>query len=48
MTRYQALRRINCGPATAGAIAFLNWLFYVPAGEISFVHVVIEYDAEES
>ena len=47
MTRYQVLRRIGCGPLTAGCIAFLNWLWGAPAGRIGFMTLTIEYDPED-
>ena len=30
MTRYQVLRRLGCGPLTAGGVAFMNWLWGQP------------------
>lgn len=47
MTRYQALRRLNLDIVTSCLIAFLNWIWDVPAGKIYFMNVVVEYDAED-
>ena len=47
MSRYQVLRRMSCDPLTAGFIAFFNWLFGVPNGEIHVMHMVIEFDPED-
>lgn len=47
MSRYQALRCTGCDPLTAGFIALGNWLAGVPAGEICFMHLVIEYEHKE-
>ena len=47
MTRYQVLRRIGCGPITAGGIAFMNWLIGYPPNLIGFMTIVIEFDPEE-
>jgi len=48
MTRYQALRRIECDPLTAGVIALLNWAREVPAGTIVFLTIVLHYDSSEA
>lgn len=47
MTRYQALRRIGCGPISAGLVAFLNFMVDAPPNEIRFMHVTIEFDPKE-
>lgn len=44
MTRYRALRRLGCGPVTAGFISALNWLCGVPPNRIVFLTVVIDLD----
>ncbi len=48
MTRYQALRRIGCGCLAASVIALLNRLMEVPAGEIRFMNVTIDYGIKEN
>jgi hypothetical protein len=42
MSRYKALRRIGCGPFSAGVIAFLNWMRGYPPNRIVFLTLDIE------
>lgn len=42
--RYRFLRHMGCDWLTAGFIALLNEISYVPASEIRFMHIIIEMD----
>ena len=47
MTRYQALRYMNCDRLTAVVVTFFNWVRGVPAGEVRFLNVTVSYFSQE-
>lgn len=44
MSRYQALRLVGCDWLTAAFIALSNRMAGVPAGQIRFMHMTIDYE----
>lgn len=47
LTRYRVLRKLGCGPVTAGLVAFINFVMGVPEGVVGIMHCVIEFDPKE-